>query len=233
MKATKNNMKATKNNMKATKCLPSVIAVFALGAFLSLFGVDFSVRDYGAKGDGVAELQLPFSGTIVVKGDDISADFAVQELNIIVSNATAKTFAVAGYENSEVRKSGVRRIFVGRSSEAERMLGTAFFDGLKDEESAVFAKENDLFLVGGGQLGCLYAVYDFVEDNLGFRHYFNRDDGFVVDKVHEVVWKGRETRKRPAFHGYRKDHHDNADEALFETRNRMNARNCEGLRGRT
>lgn len=35
--------------MKATKCLPSVIAVFALGAFISLFGADFSVRDYGAK----------------------------------------------------------------------------------------------------------------------------------------------------------------------------------------
>ncbi|MBQ3745941.1 MAG: hypothetical protein II863_00850, partial [Kiritimatiellae bacterium] len=89
-------------------------------------------------GQGMAELHLPFSGTIVVKGADVSADFAVQELNIIVSNATAKTFAVAGDENSEIKKPGMRRIFVGRSSEAERMLGTAFFDGLKDEESAVF-----------------------------------------------------------------------------------------------
>jgi hypothetical protein len=41
--------------MKATKCQLSAIAVFALGAFLSLFGADFSVRDYGAKGDGATK----------------------------------------------------------------------------------------------------------------------------------------------------------------------------------
>ena len=89
------------------------------------------------------------------------------------------------------------------------------------------AKGNDLFLVGGGQLGCLYAVYDFVEDNLGFRHYFWRDDGFVVDKVGTVVFKGRATRRRPAFTGYRNDQHERRDEALFEVRNRGNGRTVE------
>ncbi|MCR5839995.1 MAG: hypothetical protein K6G94_10225 [Kiritimatiellae bacterium] len=44
--------------MKATKCLPSVIAVFALGFFLSLSGADFSVRDYGARGDGATTVHV-------------------------------------------------------------------------------------------------------------------------------------------------------------------------------
>lgn len=172
---------------------------------------------------------FPFGETVVVKGSDVSADFAVQELNFIVSNATGRVFRDEGTKGCKDEKSSSHRIFVGRSPEAERILGAAFFEGLRDEESAVFAKGNDLFLVGGGQLGCLYAVYDFVEDNLNFRHYFKTDDGFVVDKVPEVVWKGVATRKRPKFRGYRKDHHDNAKEALFEVRNRCNATNAERM----
>ena len=41
--------------MNVTKCLTSAIAVFALGAFLSLYSADFSVRDFGAKGDGTTK----------------------------------------------------------------------------------------------------------------------------------------------------------------------------------
>ena len=172
---------------------------------------------------------FPFEETVVVKGADVSADFAVQELNFIVSNATGRVFAFASASRRDGDGTVRRRILVGRSPEAEKILGAAFFEGLQDEESAVFAKGNDLFLVGGGQLGCLYAVYDFVEDNLRFRHYFTTDDGFVVDKVPEVVWKGVATRKRPHFTGYRKNHADRRDCALADVRNRSNANNAERI----
>ena len=188
-------------------------------------------------GGKAAPQSFPFEETVVVKGADVSADFAVQELNFVVSNATGRAFAVCGRPRTSAPTgvgvggdvSAPRRVFVGRSPEAERILGTAFFEGLKDEESAVFAKGNDLFLVGGGQLGCLYAVYDFVEDNLGFRHYFKRDDGFVADKVDVVTYKGRETRNRPAFRGYRKDHNNFKEWRLGGTRNRQNATGAEAL----
>lgn len=168
-------------------------------------------------------LALPFDDTCIVKGGDVSAEFAVRELNFVVSNATGKTFREFGGRGAS------HRIFVGRSPEAEAILGRGFFDGLKDEESVVTAKGGDLFLVGGGQIGCLYAVYDFVEDNLNFRHYFWKDDGFVVDNVQEVVFSGAETRRIPKFRGQRIDHHVVAQEAIYEVRNRANCTNAERL----
>ena len=191
---------------------------------IALLGVVVSMTGWGG-----GRLALPFEKTVIVKGNDISAEFAVKELNFVVSNATATAFAVARDQESGIRDRGKRRIFVGRSPEAEKILGAAFFEGLQDEESVVMAKGDDLFLVGGGQIGCLYAVYDFVEDNLGFRHYFFWDGGFVVDKTDEVVYSGKETRRRPKFHGFRKDHHDHADEAVFTLRNRGMSRAAEAM----
>ena len=167
---------------------------------------------------------FPKEGTLVVIGRDVSAPFAAQELNAIVKQAAGYEFATNG-----VAEAAQRKIFIGRSSAAEQILGGEFLDSLQDEESVVLMKDGDLFLVGGGQLGALYAVYDFLEDHLNFRHYFKRDDGFVVDQVPEVVFKGVPTRRQPKFRGYRKDHHDHEPDALFEVRNRMNARNCERL----
>jgi len=155
---------------------------------------------------------LPFGSTVVVKGSDLSAAFAVQELNAIVSNATAKCFAVGG--------EGRYRIFVGRSDVAEKILGKAFFDGLKDEESVVMAKGDDLFLVGGGDLGTLWAVYDFVEDNLGYHWYFSRKDGEVIDKCDTVVFKEKPTRRQPVFKGFRKIYTDVKVGSRYKLRNR-------------
>lgn len=174
-------------------------------------------------------LSLPFKETLVVKGTDVSAGFAVSEFSLIVSNATGRAFPVGKTQGCRDGGSTTHRIFVGRSADAEKILGASFFDGLKDEESAVFARGNDLFLVGGGQLGCLWAVYDFLEDNLNFRHYFVTPNGYVVDKVDTVVFKGRDTRRRPKFLGPRVSHNDRICEALHHVRNRGNGRNAERI----
>ena len=160
------------------------------------------------------KLVLPFDDTCVVEGTDVSAELAVQELNAIVSNATGRVFS------SVPGAKATRRIFVGRSPDAEKTLGTRFFERLKDEESVVFAKGNDLFLVGGGDMGTLWAVYDFVEDNLGYRWYFCRTDGEVVDKTDTVVYKGKVTRRLPAFKGFRKSYGSVSAGRLFCLRNR-------------
>ena len=145
-------------------------------------------------------LALEFENTEVVQGGDVCAALAVEELNEIVENCAGRRFRVSQGGKS----SAAHRIFVGRSAEAEALLGKAAFDSLADEESVVARKGGDLFLHGGGDLGALWAVYDFVEDSLGYRWYFSRADGEVFDKCGTVRFCGRETRRRPAFRGFRK-----------------------------
>ena len=61
-----------------------------------------------------AKLTLPFEKTVVIKGNDLSADFAVKELNDIVNRATGSTFRI-GKE-----KDGAVRIHVGRTPAVEK-----------------------------------------------------------------------------------------------------------------
>ena len=191
-------------NARHVLSAPIPVALFLLAAFPAL-------------AEGVRSQAFPFEETCVVKGCDVSADFAVQEFNLVVSNATGRTFATGTGDGCR------RRIFIGRSAAAEAAVGAEAFKGLRDEESVVFARGGDLFLIGGGQLGALYAVYDFLEDNLNFRHYFKRDDGFVVDKVPQVVYSGKPTRRIPAFRGYRSATANwSKSEWLTHVRNRSN-----------
>ena len=58
-----------------------------------------------------------------------------------------------------------------------------------------------IFLGRSAEAGTLWAVYDFVEDNLGYRWYqLCRDDlreqNEIVERRPTVVWKGEKTRKR-------------------------------------
>ena len=146
-------------------------------------------------------IALGFDNTEIVRGGDVCASLAVEELNEIVEKCAGRKFRVS----PDGKSSGAaHRVFVGRSAESEAILGKAAFDSLADEESVVARKGGDLFLYGGGDLGSLWAVYDFVEDNLGYRWYFSRADGEVFDKCETVRFRGRGTRRRPAFRGFRK-----------------------------
>ena len=167
-------------------------------------------------------IEFPFETTRVVIGDDVCAKFAFKEFNEIVEKSTGKKFVLKGGEKN-AQAFGSKRIFIGRSAESEKLLGKDFFNGLKDEESVVLSKDENLFLVGGGQIGALYAVYDFVEDNLGYRWYFKRPDGEVIKKLDKVVFCGLNTRNRPAFRGARQQHSAfwQKDE-LYVLRNRGN-----------
>lgn len=154
---------------------------------------------------------------VIVKGDDISANLAVQEFNDIVQKSTGKKYRIGDANGS------AKHIFIGRSPEVEKHLGKEMLDSLRNEESLVVGKGNDLFLVGGGDVGTLYAVYDFMEDNLGYRFYFNRKGGEKIDKKNVLTWSGVESRKKPAFPGYRKDFHNPRGYDLHRLRNRDNS----------
>ena len=166
-------------------------------------------------------LGLGFDATTVVTGREASVGFALHELNEIVAKSAGRGFEVG--QRAWAAKE--RRIFLGRSEEAEKILGADFWKDLKSQESLVFAKGNDLFIQGGDELGLLWAVYDFVEDNLNYHWYFCCDDKDraefeSVDKRTSVTWRGKATRHVPSFPFSRRSHNNPRYCALFRIRNR-------------
>ncbi len=171
---------------------------------------------------------FPFDSTQIVLGEEATASLAAEELNDIVRKSTGHSFTISD-------NSAGRRIFIGRSPEAERALGSAFFASLGTEESVVTVKDGNLFLVGGDELGVLWSVYDFCEDNLGYRWYLDRlEGGERIVHSDSVVWNGVSTRRQPRFLGYRKMHtgvRKGFQTMRFRMRNRDNAAVSEYVKG--
>ena len=63
------------------------------------------------------------------------------------------------------------KIFIGKSQPMETLLGNAVIDSLKSQESLVATKDGNLILIGDGEFGTNYAVYSFLENELGIRWY--------------------------------------------------------------
>ena len=179
-----------------------------------------------------APVELPFETTCVVTGSDVTCSFALNELNEIVTKACGRAFVATNGQRLRLTMDGSlsRRIFLGRTAEAEKVLGTDFFEGgskYESEASCVFAKDGDLYLVGSDAAGTLWAVYDFVEDSLGYRWYQECHDSLraeneIVPKAETVVFNGVATRRRPGFDGYRCDHENWGYFRLFRLRHRGN-----------
>jgi len=62
---------------------------------------------------------------------------------------------------------------------AQRILGKDVIAGLKDQQSLVRTSGDDLVLIGGGLHGTLYAVYSFLENDLGYRWYTAYGDNYT------------------------------------------------------
>ena len=177
-------------------------------------------------------IDLPFETTCVVTGNDVTCAFALKELNEIVTKACGQAFVTGqGQRSRSTKECSSRRIFLGRTAETERILGRDFFEGgedYKSETSCVFGKDGDVYIVGSDAAGTLWAVYDFVEDNLGYRWYQEcRDDlraeNEIVPKSETVSFRGLNTRRRPGFTGFRRDHENLGYFRLFRLRHRSNS----------
>ena len=80
---------------------------------------------------------------------------------------------IAGAE-LPIREAGVlseRAILVGRDAEAERLVPGVDWVKLGDEGLVVRTSGPHLLLAGGRPRGTLYAVYSFLEDDLGCRWF--------------------------------------------------------------
>ncbi len=153
--------------------------------------------------------------------------FAVKELVEIVKSTTGVELRAVDAASDE-GKAGTRRILIGRSSLVRGRVGETLFDSLQPQESLVTARGAELILTGGDDWGTVYAVYDFVENEAGYRNFLPAPGGERFVKADTLRYSGRQTRRIPAFKGYRDGHPrfwpgmDAMAAGKFFFRNRMN-----------
>lgn len=158
---------------------------------------------------------------VVVPPKATPADhFAVAELIAFLNKSTGADFRPGHYEYFS------RRIFVGLGEGTQPALGNDPLAGFAPEEHAVKTIGNDLYLYGQGQFGNLWAVYDFLEGELGCRFYSSFDPPAVPE--HRRFALGAIDRRTKlalpirAVHNYQFRSRPEANGLLFLLRNKIN-----------
>ena len=159
--------------------------------------------------------------TIVVPDQqDTGNRFAAKELSFFLKKASGADFKVVPVSKAP----GKNRIFLGVNPLVGKLLKGDPRKGLKAQEHCVKTAGNDLFLYGQGSWGDLFAVYDYLENVLGYRFYDARG-GMKIPDLKNAAWKklNRKTAFSVPFRsatGYWIYHRPNAH--LFFLRNRQN-----------
>ena len=157
------------------------------------------------------------------QGKNAETDFAVKELILHLKKATKvdfKSISASDIENISCLK---HRIIVGDNKLSRSIIGDDVLSSLKAEESLIVVRGNDIVLVGGDPIGSLYAVYSFLETDLGCRWYCSDDEPFVP--AHKtIIIKDLNRREKPFFShrwgGFNK-YYDQRKAELWALRNRV------------
>ena len=178
-------------------------------AFLSLLAA--AAQDLVLAENGKTNYQI-------ILGDNPSHldKFAVEELQLFLGKATQSDFT----------KTNTKRIFLGNSVQVSSLLGEENLKSLASQESWVITKGDDLFLVGGGTHGNIYAVYAFLENQIGCR-WLDAYGKMHIPGYTKLSIPPLNYREKPFFqnrfvHATFTPYYINPDSALFFFRNRQN-----------
>ena len=139
---------------------------------------------------------------IVINEKSPTEKFAAKELTEIVKGTTGVNLRTVDIKSPEA-KNAQNRIIVGRNKLTEELLGKQLMDSLKEQESLVTSRGKNLILTGGDDWGMIYAVYDFVENEAGYRCYAPYPGGERFVKSDKLIYSGKETKRKPAFPAFR------------------------------
>lgn len=131
---------------------------------------------------------------IILPADPAPAEqTAAEELRDHLQQITGATFEVT--KRPLTRGS---RILVGAGDEARRLVGEKLLGEMAADEFLVRVVGQDLVLIGGSPRGTLYAVYSFLEDDLGCRWltWFGTTD---LPQRKRLAIPNLNRRSRPAF----------------------------------
>jgi hypothetical protein len=136
---------------------------------------------------------------IIVTGTNGVYDrFAVGEFQEIMKKSTGAEFRSVKADSQEASTAD-KRILIGDSPQLRELLGDKQVDGLKNLESLVTKRGDDIIIVGGGNNGTPYGVYSFLEKEIGYRYFIPEYDGQLIPAHKTMAYSGKEYRERPAF----------------------------------
>ena len=113
--------------------------------------------------------------------------FAVADMTNLLAQATGAAFPIV----SRSAASAARRIFVGIAPDGEAAMA--------DGEYAVRVRGEDVYLFGGGAHGTRYAIYEFLENSVGFRFYDMRGGMKTPDGRVRLAVTPKEVRRKYDF----------------------------------
>ncbi len=162
---------------------------------------------------------------VIVHADGLSAPdrFVINDFNALLAKALGEPLKVVPQSAAPAAK----RIFYGIAPEG--------FDrtGLADQERCTVVQGGDVYLFGGGVNGSRYAVYDFLQNVLGYR-FFDARGGMTVPAksafslkpmvrrsqfafaLRQISWSGRQNGPEAALFLFRHGFNGNGIEAFFE-----------------
>lgn len=125
-----------------------------------------------------------------------SERFAAEELQTFLRKATGADFRIV-----TTPPPNGKGIYVGDLPGARAVIGEKRFRALRNQESAVYTSEKALALAGGGKHGTVYAVYCFLENQLGIRFLSTSAPDHVPH--HKVLTLGKLAYTQKPFFDYR------------------------------
>ena len=135
----------------------------------------------------LADRNVPPPAIVVEDDLGYGGKFVLDDFRALLRSATGADWPVVSAKDAPAG----RRIFFGRAPEG--------FDAasLADQEHCVVTRGEDVYLFGGGRNGTRYAVYSFLQKDLGFR-FFDTHGGVACPKL-PLTLAPTEARRKPPF----------------------------------
>ena len=119
------------------------------------------------------------SAVIVVDPGATEAEqFAAQDLKIHLDQMTGGNFQIV----NPTYKTTQARILIGQCPEVKGLLPNIDFDNMQSDTIVMKTLGNKLILAGGRPRGTVYAVYSFLEDNLGCNWWDQNNSSIPVNR---------------------------------------------------
>ena len=136
---------------------------------------------------------------VILLADDAQANetLAAEELQTVLHDSTGAWLSIA-YENEIEVTDKTPLISIGNTDLALKEEILKGDENLKRSGYVIKTDGNRLFIAAeGNALGCVYGVYDFLEDAVGYRYYYV-DEIYYEKKTNVELYKYDETVK-PTF----------------------------------